>query len=99
MNAQQQIRFATLADAPELAELGERSFLDTFAAQNRPEDIEAYVSVTYSLAKQRLDLAGPDRSTLLVHEDGRLIAYAQLRAGRPPEHRLPRTAAPAGSRP
>lgn len=76
---------ATTADAEELAGLGERSFLDTFAAQNRPEDIEAYVTVTYSVAKQRLDLADPSRTTLLVHEDARLIAYAQLRAGRPPE--------------
>ena len=79
------IRPATVADAAELAELGERSFRETFAADNRPEDIEAYVTVTYSLAKQRSDLLDPDRTTLLVHADDRLIAYAQLRDGAVPD--------------
>lgn len=85
MNNTAVIRLATVDDAAELAELGERSFRETFAADNRPEDIEAYIAVTYSLAKQRSDLLDPDRMTLLVHADDRLIAYAQLRAGAVPD--------------
>lgn len=38
------IRSATLGDAAPLAELGARTFRDTFAADNRPEDMEAYIA-------------------------------------------------------
>ena len=85
MNNTAVIRLARVGDAAELAELGERSFRETFAADNRPEDIEAYVTVTYSLAKQRSDLLDPDRTTLLVHAGDQLIAYAQLRVSAVPD--------------
>jgi GNAT superfamily N-acetyltransferase len=75
------IRTATVDDAPTLADFGERTFRDAFAADNRAEDIEAYVGATYSADRQRDDLADPARVTLLAEAEGRPIAYAQLREG------------------
>ena len=39
------IRPATLADAATLTELGARTFRDTFAADNTPENVEAFLEV------------------------------------------------------
>ena len=68
------VRRATTADAAALAELGARTFVDTFAAQNRPEDIEAYIAKSYGVAQQLREID----DTLVVEENGALIAFAQL---------------------
>ena len=77
------IRRATLDDAARLAELSARTFHDTFAAHNRAEDMDKYMSTAYGGAKQREEIADPDRITLLVEEGEALIAYAQLRMALP----------------
>jgi diamine N-acetyltransferase len=73
------IRRATVSDAAHLADLAARTFHDTFAPHNRPEDMEAFVSTAYGEAKQREEIEDRDRITLVVEENGALIAYAQLR--------------------
>ena len=78
------IRTATPADADVLAAFGERTFRETFAADNRAEDIEAYAPATYSAERQRADLADGSRVTLLAESGGVLLAYAQLRKGPAP---------------
>lgn len=78
------VRPATPADAALLAELGERTFRETFAADNRPQDLEAYLAASFSPARQAVELAEA-RSTFWIAElDGVAIGYAQLRAGEPP---------------
>ena len=44
------IRVATLADAALLARMGEETFRDTFAADNTPADMEAYVAAAFGVA-------------------------------------------------
>jgi diamine N-acetyltransferase len=73
------IRHATPEDAAALAELGARTFRDAFAAQNRAEDMDAYVAQTYGEAQQRRELEDPKNVALLVERDGVLIGFAQLR--------------------
>jgi len=79
------IRRGTADDAAALAVMGERTFRDTFAAQNDPEDLEHYLGETYGEAQQRRELEHPDGVTLLVEEGGTLIGFAQLRRA-PSEH-------------
>jgi diamine N-acetyltransferase len=74
-----EIRRATTSDAAALAELAARTFADTFAAKNRPEDIEAYLVKTYGEALQRREIEDPSVVTLLVEDGGMLVAFAQLR--------------------
>jgi ribosomal protein S18 acetylase RimI-like enzyme len=79
------VRRAVASDAAALAELGARTFVDAFAAQNRPEDLEAYLARTYGEILQRREIEDPEIVTLLVHDGELLIGFAQLR-GSPSEH-------------
>ena len=73
------IRRAGTMDAATLAAFGARTFLDAFAAQNRPEDIEVYVAATYGEGQQRREIESPDVITLLAENGGELIGFAQVR--------------------
>ncbi|HEV7595723.1 MAG TPA: GNAT family N-acetyltransferase [Gemmatimonadaceae bacterium] len=79
------IRAGMPTDATALAELAARTFRDTFAANNRPEDIEVHIAHAYGTSQQERELVDPDIATLLVEVDGQLAGYAQLRSGAPPE--------------
>lgn len=79
------IRPATLADAAVLADLGERSFRETFQALYEPADFEAFLAGTYGAALQRAELADPLRPALLLEIDGAPAGFAQLRL----DHREP----------
>ena len=78
------IRPAASADATALAELAARTFRETFAADNRPEDIALHVAEAYGPLQQGRELADPNITTLLVESEGDLAGYAQLRRGPAP---------------
>jgi len=78
------IRLAGPDDAAAVAAFGERSFRETFGADNRPEDMDAYCAATYAVERQRREMAAPERVTLLAEMEGRLVGYAQLRDGPAP---------------
>ena len=73
------IRRATVADAAALAQLAAHTFADTFAADNKPEDIEAHLSSAYGLAQQTAEIQDPEVATLLAHHEGELVGFAQVR--------------------
>jgi ribosomal protein S18 acetylase RimI-like enzyme len=75
------IRSGTQDDAEALAELAARTFHETFAADNRPEDLEVYMAGAYGVSQQRRELSNPDIATLLVEVEGQLVGYAQVRSG------------------
>jgi ribosomal protein S18 acetylase RimI-like enzyme len=78
------VRRAVEDDAPGLASFAERTFRETFEADNTPEDMDAYCRAAFSLDAQRQCLTDITIDTLIV-EDERpaLMAYAQLRPGAP----------------
>ena len=79
------IRRANVDDLDLLAELGGRTFSETFAAENTSEDIAAYLAASFNVARQTAELADP-ASTFFIAEVGGLAAgYAKLHAGEPPE--------------
>lgn len=79
------IRPGAAGDATSLAELAARTFQETFAADNRPEDMALYLASAYGTSQQQNELIDPDITTLLAEVDGRLAGYAQLRSGEAPE--------------
>lgn len=83
MSGRLNIRPATLADAEPLAALAERSFRDTFAADNSPEDVEAYCRDAFSFLRVRAELEDPASTFLLAFrgEMSQPIGYARLRTG------------------
>jgi GNAT superfamily N-acetyltransferase len=78
------IRVADAADAAVLADLARRTFYDTFAHNNDPDDMALYLQSAYSVEIQSRELADPGITTLLVEADGRAVAYAQIRADHVP---------------
>ncbi|HEX3232934.1 MAG TPA: GNAT family N-acetyltransferase [Gemmatimonadales bacterium] len=78
------VRLAGPADAGQLSELAVRTFRDTYAEQNRPENMVRYLAEHFSPEHQGEELADPAMATVVAEEGSRLIGYAQLRAGNPP---------------
>ena len=78
------IRGGAATDASALAELAARTFRETFAADNRPEDMAVHTAQAYGTSQQQRELTDADIVTLLVEVDGQLAGYAQLRSGVPP---------------
>jgi diamine N-acetyltransferase len=78
------IRRATIEDAALVAGLAERTFRETFAPDNRPEDMALHLAQSYGVAQQTAEMSDPAMTTLLVWVDGQAAGYAQLRAGPAP---------------
>jgi GNAT superfamily N-acetyltransferase len=79
------IRRGMPADARLLADLAASTFRETFAVENRSEDMALHVSRAYGVSQQEAELANPEMTTLLAEVDGQLAAYAQVRANAVPD--------------
>ena len=79
------IRPATLEDGPILADLGARTFRETFEAICSAEDLTQFLSQAYGEAIQRTKLADPQRPAFLLELEGVPSGFLQLRLG----HREP----------
>ncbi|MHB0969502.1 MAG: GNAT family N-acetyltransferase [Thermoanaerobaculia bacterium] len=77
------IRRANSDDAGLLAELGARTFSETFAADNTPEDMTAYLAASFNPARQAAELADAASTFLIAKVGGVAAGYAKLRAGEP----------------
>lgn len=72
------IRYGTPADATMLAELGAQSFYETFANDNTPENMDAYLRESFSRDIQFHELSQPDIIFLIAESEGTAVGYAQL---------------------
>lgn len=79
------IRRAGIADAALLAELGARTFVETFAADNRPEDMAAYLATAFGPEQQVAELTDSHSTFLIAEVDGVAAGYAKIHPGRTPE--------------
>ena len=79
------LRRATPDDAVLLAELGRRTFQDTFAASNTPEDMAAYLAASFGPEKQRAELLRPDTTFLIAEIEGQPAGYSQMRVEPDPD--------------
>ena len=78
-------RKASKSDAPTLSELGERTFRNTFASDNTPEDLEAYIARAFRTGQIASELADPAVTFLLVYAGDKPVGYAKLKTGHVPE--------------
>jgi diamine N-acetyltransferase len=72
------IRPATVEDAALLAELGARTFYDTFAPHCSAEDMTTYLTSAFSPQIQAAELVDQSRRFFIAETDGRAVGYAQL---------------------
>ena len=75
------IRGANTTDANLLADLGRRTFQETFSADNTRENMDAYVASSFSVAQQTAELADPASTFLIAEVNGVAAGYAKLHPG------------------
>ncbi|HEX9386076.1 MAG TPA: GNAT family N-acetyltransferase [Anaerolineales bacterium] len=72
------IRYGTTEDAKMLSELGARTFYETFAKDNTPENMDAHLKRSFSPEIQFNELSQPDIIFLIAESENVPIGYAQL---------------------
>ena len=80
-NPDLKIRRANPEDASLLTELGARTFSETFAADNTPEDMADYLAANFNLSQQTAELNNSASTFLIAEVSGLAAGYAQLHAG------------------
>jgi len=78
------IRRGKADDARLLAELGARTFCETFAADNSDADMTDYLSSAFSEAQQASELADGGSIFHIAEVNGVAVGYALLRSGTVP---------------
>lgn len=78
------VRRAAAADVALLAELGARTFVDAFSADNDPQDLERYVADAFSHERIATELAQDGSVFLVAHDDAYAsapVGYCRLQRG------------------
>ena len=76
-----ELRIAVKDELPILADIGRRTFLETFQHDNAPDDMEAYLATAFSLERLGQEIATPDSQTFLLWVDDDAAGYLKLNAG------------------
>ena len=72
------IRQAGVEDHERIASLARETFVDSFAADNRPEDMAAYLEKAFSPSIQAAELTEPSSRFLIAETGGKPVGYARL---------------------
>lgn len=78
-----EIRQALAADAQILTELGIKTFKETFSKDNRKEDMDAYLSETFSVEKQLREILDPNRMIAIAWSDNQAAGFFHLLKSKP----------------
>jgi ribosomal protein S18 acetylase RimI-like enzyme len=79
--AQVALRAGRPEDAAPLSQCAARIFHESFAADNDPADMLAYMTIAFSPAQQERELADPANSYLIAESGGEMIGYVLIRPG------------------
>jgi hypothetical protein len=81
INEEREVRWqfvpVSFADAHRLSAFARRTFQETFAAQNTPEDMDVYLASAFNDARQLSEIEDPGTITLLA-ESGATLSKLQL---------------------
>lgn len=75
------VRRASIEDAKLLTELGARTFVETFAEENSPEDMAAYLADSFNVGRLTEELTDPLSVFLVAEVEGSAAGYAKLHPG------------------
>lgn len=79
------VRRASIEDARLLAELGARTFAETFSQDNSPEDMAAYVADSFSVERLTAELNEPASAFFIAEVEGSAAGYAKIQPGDAPD--------------
>ncbi len=80
-----QIRRATAADVWFIAHISAQTFYETYAQHNKSENIEKYLSASFSFSKIQQELADDGNVFLLAIVEKNVVGYAKLSPNPSPE--------------
>jgi ribosomal protein S18 acetylase RimI-like enzyme len=75
------IRYASQQDAGLLADLGAKTFIQTYSESNPFENIDAYVKEFFSPEKQKTEISDSSNLFLIAEYEGQVFGYAQVSSG------------------
>jgi ribosomal protein S18 acetylase RimI-like enzyme len=78
------IREGTTADALLLADISRQTFYDTFAPDNKPEDIALFLDQQFTRGRLMLEPGRPELTFLLAYDGPAVAGYVKLREGPAP---------------
>jgi diamine N-acetyltransferase len=79
------IRRAVLPDANDLLQLAARTYYETFAPVNTPENMDAYMNSAFNPSRLIDELNDPQATFILAEVEQGLAGYAKLLTGPAPE--------------
>ncbi|MGI9543488.1 MAG: GNAT family N-acetyltransferase, partial [Cyclobacteriaceae bacterium] len=83
---QVKIKVATIQDAAILAQLGKKTFLQTYGSHNTKENMDLYVKRSFSKKILKDELADVTNFYLMADLDGKAVGYAKLTENNKPFH-------------
>jgi ribosomal protein S18 acetylase RimI-like enzyme len=78
------IRYATREDAPLIADISHQTFYDTFAANNRPEDMQKFLTQQFTKGRLMMEVGAPENTFLLAYYNNEIAGYVKLRDAKKP---------------
>ena len=75
------IRRGQSEDATELSEFAARIFHESFAADNDPQDMAAYMAMAFSPTQQERELTDPANTYLIAESEGSIVGYVLIKPG------------------
>ena len=78
------IRYATAADAANIAVLSRQSFYDTFAEYNTKEDMDKFMRESFSMETLIKEVSQPENIFIAALLENDLLGYAKLTLGENP---------------
>lgn len=79
------IREATKDDALLIADLSQQTFYDTFAADNKKEDMDIFLNKQFTKGRLMLEVGVKENIFLLAYVGEEVAGYAKLREGKNPK--------------
>ncbi len=76
-----EIKRCTADDVKRLRDICCRTFTETFASQNTKEDMERFLSESFSEERLTDELSDPDSFTYIAYEQGEPVGYLKLNIG------------------
>jgi ribosomal protein S18 acetylase RimI-like enzyme len=78
------IRYADLQDAALIADISHQTFYETFAAENRKEDMDKFLNEQFTRGKLMMEVGARENMFLLAFFNEEVAGYVKLREGRTP---------------
>lgn len=75
------IRKATISDLEVIQEISKQTFIETFAAVNKPENMENYVRENFNSQQLALEVNNRESSFYLASLENKIIGYMKLNFG------------------